>query len=1566
MDEIHVQISKDSEQLAAEYLAEFSNPRADIAVLRLHGVDAPPVQLGRMREGTEALGFGFRPTALAAEKAGHSFSGKLGPGQDLELAPPPSMKARLAEDSLRQERPWNKLPDKFRLGQVRNFYAHGLLEQGISGGAIYDPDLRRVVGLFRAIEGEGTAYVIPIDDVFVNWGALEEANRTEVAEPLLEKLLVTHRLALVREGARPIVPLASATFERFLKDYWRFGGRGREDEKLSAFLKERDRGYCFITGLAGFGKTALLAHWAGTLSKSSDSLVYHFISPLVAGTTDEANCLQALCDQLVAIHGLGGDIPVDPRRLRPLYADLLRLSSPRNRIIVLLDGLDEALGEWTPDSSLFPQDLGEGVYVVFSARQMADREWLDTLGLDAENVRTMELGKLSLDEITDVVVQTGLLAADAETLPAIGERLLSLTEGDPFYLQDLVKDMEKNGANLESLKDYEVGHINYLNSWWKAAARRHPGEGFIDLMGTLAALRAPLGRTGLIRISDDDQLTGANIDLLLEDAARYIQGKKDEGYLLKHSRIRKFIRETLDRDFVKYTKRVADFCLHWNRDDASDQERLYILLHAVPHLIEADRTADAIALLTPEWLSEKWKRLNSYLSFIRDLDLLLEKVAQSEDLELLSQFSALTIARQTAREIMGNFPNTLLTAWVRLGGIEHVADVLGSLNEYRGQAAEPLVAVAQELLSQEYLAEPATDTVAACELASRQLERAIAMLPLVRTAIWKLDRLTNITKLLRTAPFNKDQREPLIARTLSFAESQKDLTLRAHALALMTQVLAAFPEHEAKASELVATVKALTEGLELEADRLCVGILLLPALGKLEPARVEEFARSILESIKIKRGRGSLGMDPTIEVLAYFTQPEHRADWLPEVLEKMVRSTLDSSLEYIPHYELLRALCLVGQSDKAVQFLDEIWNRKSESGAYCFMDLSETLAESSPEHGDPLLARAKQYIDDGQLTTPNEQATFPIRLAGAFWSFGRWDEGLAMLASVEEPDEDALIDCIRIAATAKGRDVPSLVAGIVARAEPLEKTKRAEVIAKAAHALIGSDRNQARGYLEGAIRSCLGELPEGDLDRLRFLEAVVRMRAGDIEGASATADNCTWQHRRVVTHAALLKTVIEPETLTRFTRKLINHIDDINEDTFMREVVKSSCDAATYLAPLDSELSNSLCDSVKEMHERVWGRDQPFLMSSLTKARALFDKDLAHEQWVEFCLWYAAALEPKESKGLFHALEDLGETFPETVFQQLQQYHRLVDAIAEPEDRFIAEAVYVSALGAAKRAEALTSAAALVASLDSLAASPPAINVFQRMIQELTGSWAGEFSKRPDFVEQATLAVINALPFNAARCEQLLDSIVDYSLAAEGAGVQSKALEKFFSCLANAPANVQPQLAAICDKTMDRVVASLEAQLADDLVLLVVRSFSEAGQFDRAELLVSRIQSAEERPSAAKQVESDRAYAQLDLTNPVDAAYVDAPERTRPVTLAFLKEIRVERNTRECLEFGLDSIANKDSVFTRSDLLEDFIPLLVLPLHELGGAPVVSKMVSGIEDFDSRLVRTAALIAASV
>ena len=287
---------------------------------------------------------------------------------------------------------------------------------------------------------------------------------------------------------------------------------------------------------------------------------------------------------------------------------------------------------------------------------------------------------------------------------------------------------------------------------------------------------------------------------------------------------------------------------------------------------------------------------------------------------------------------MARFPESLLAAWVRLGGIARVSDVLRSLNEYRGEASAALIAVARELASIDFPCDHTVNRAEASDMASRFLERALGMFPLVRTSEWKLKRLKQAVEILTTAPFTAEQREPLIARALAFAERSEDSAFRTSALALMTQVLALFPGHHVKARDLIHEVDQFSGKLQLDSDCWCARAFLLPALRALEPDRLDAFVQANLGAITAPLYDSSLGGSPIEEFLTYW-EPYKRpwAAWVPDLLEKLARLTLDSGRK--PLGKLLGALCRMNRTEVALHFLRPDFGSRPDAGSQCALRL---------------------------------------------------------------------------------------------------------------------------------------------------------------------------------------------------------------------------------------------------------------------------------------------------------------------------------------------------------------------------------------------------------------------------------------------------------------------------------------------------------------------------------------------------------------------------------------------------------------------------------------------------
>ena len=562
---LRVRLAGETESRPATYVPDLSSdPRLDVAVLKIES-PSPCVQLGPARSLAEVLAHGFRPGEKATEPNGHTFHGHLSPGQDLHTGE--------------------------RSGPVMNFDTNSGLVKGVSGGPVYDPELRRVVGVLRAIEGEARAYVTDLQAAVPELVAL---NLETVPDQQLDQLVALHGVQRVSERARAVVPVADRIFEpRFKKDYKIFGGRERELKRIDQFIEGPGR-FFFVTGHAGFGKTALLVALVRRLRARGDARAYHFITP-VQDQVDGETCLRGLCSQLLHLHGLTADLQTKPlSQLRLLYEDLLRVPPTGDRpIVVVLDGLDEALSHWEPGPDLFPADLADGVRVVFSARTMADRDWLEDLGIeDQPPEHVLELGRLDAADIRAGIEamagETAAVPTDAATLDAAVDVVARISEGDPFYVSDLLVELAKHGGDPTRLTDLPLTHHDYLVRWWvDGRARVSPADAFNDLMGTLAAARGPLRADDLPEVSAEDQLTRANIHELLERTGRYMTGTAHDGYRLSHARIYDLVEDRLAESMDGYRRALLTWC-HGFRDRGWPADTPpYVLSHYGDHLTAA-------------------------------------------------------------------------------------------------------------------------------------------------------------------------------------------------------------------------------------------------------------------------------------------------------------------------------------------------------------------------------------------------------------------------------------------------------------------------------------------------------------------------------------------------------------------------------------------------------------------------------------------------------------------------------------------------------------------------------------------------------------------------------------------------------------------------------------------------------------------------------------------------------------------------------------------------------------------------------------------------------------------
>jgi AAA ATPase domain len=464
-------------------------------------------------------------------------------------------------------------------------------------------------------------------------------------------------------------------FEWLFAEHALFGGRDEELGQLDRFA-EKGGGYLFVSAPSGFGKTALLVNWVRELDVKGYGLAYAFVNRL-AGHAGEDVILRALCQQLATIHGETDPLPTSTSPLRALYLRLLTTApAAGKRVVVVLDGLDEADG-WEPKPDLFPPRLPEGVAVVFSAREIAERDWLGmlgfrswhaTIGLDRREVKGLRLTTLGEAEIDRLLLAAGEQIPVWARAPKALATMHAISAGDPFYVRGLVDDLlpdEQGRARIESFDELgrqPSGLEDYLDRWWEEVRHARKGAGELgqavrDLFGYLLVAKGPLTRDDLVTASDEDSIDEWTLDDLVALVRRHVAGSGD-GLTLSHPRFQAYLVERRFTDLTQrpYRARLLAYCSRW-----AEHGSLYALNHYADHLAEAGRWEELLAAARdPALETAQRERLQEEPGApIKTAEYALSAAMDSDDPPAMAEF-ALLKARRIAKARADTSPLEIL------------------------------------------------------------------------------------------------------------------------------------------------------------------------------------------------------------------------------------------------------------------------------------------------------------------------------------------------------------------------------------------------------------------------------------------------------------------------------------------------------------------------------------------------------------------------------------------------------------------------------------------------------------------------------------------------------------------------------------------------------------------------------------------------------------------------------------------------------------------------------------------------------------------------------------------
>ncbi len=373
--------------------------------------------------------------------------------------------------------------------------------------------------------------------------------------------------------ASPQITQQIRDFSGYIEEKTRgFVGRKFVFDAIDQFASGNPRGYFFVRGDPGIGKTALLAEMA---KQGGHAHHFNIRTRNIAGTAD---FLRNLCAQLIARHRLGvSSLPPEATKdsgfLTTLLGQVSKQLRDGQRIFVLVDALDEAdrTGLAPGANTLcLPEALPGGVFFVITTRR--DTEVNLPIRIDCEQ-RTLFLEHDSQDNLSDVevFVQNHLAMAgiqrylQSRTLDdkVFVEEMVAKSEGNFMYLHCVLPEIANGFYAGRPLAEIPQGLENYYQDHWTRMKKQDEDAWLryklpVIMALTVAAEPVPLDAVRAFSgVEDPVRVLSVLRDwqaFLHEDRVPGDKGGEEKRYRLYHLSFLEFLKK---KDEVEVSFRLA-------------------------------------------------------------------------------------------------------------------------------------------------------------------------------------------------------------------------------------------------------------------------------------------------------------------------------------------------------------------------------------------------------------------------------------------------------------------------------------------------------------------------------------------------------------------------------------------------------------------------------------------------------------------------------------------------------------------------------------------------------------------------------------------------------------------------------------------------------------------------------------------------------------------------------------------------------------------------------------------------------------------------------------------------
>lgn len=456
---------------------------------------------------------------------------------------------------------------------------------------------------------------------------------------------------MIPPSRAPDAPAAGpAAAERGVRAFWRevercssapLGGRARAGAvaALEGWL-EHGGARVVLLGPSGRGKSMLLGAWALELARTGRHEIAFVPVSRRFGTALEHTALNLLYARVAPFLRSPRRTGERPHGVEATRRDLVSMLEegrpPGTRpLVVILDGIDEAVA-WSADATQrFLRDLGPGVRAVLSARS------IEVLGGLREETEVVALPPIAVDEVAEAVGRRL-----GEPPASVSYDVAHVSGGEPLLVEALLEALSQDPAAAAlRLASAPAGAPGVLDLCAGGASR--------PVLPWLAGAIAPIEEEELFAISTVS-------DGVWNELSGPIVAAGESGLALRHPAWAEAVEERLaPQQRAAVDRRFAD---HGKRAFASGTVSDYVCRNWRAHLERVGASlAERIELVSSAWLDVWRTRPDGSSGFIADVDataacaasLLVDAAAGGDVLAALAARVRCLLVTSSVRTILG-------------------------------------------------------------------------------------------------------------------------------------------------------------------------------------------------------------------------------------------------------------------------------------------------------------------------------------------------------------------------------------------------------------------------------------------------------------------------------------------------------------------------------------------------------------------------------------------------------------------------------------------------------------------------------------------------------------------------------------------------------------------------------------------------------------------------------------------------------------------------------------------------------------------------------------------------